>query len=76
MTPFNPILEVEILNVWGIDFMGLFPSLFGNHYILVAVDYVSKWVEAVPTKMNDNKSVVKFLKEKIFLSFWYPARYH
>ncbi|GJV30934.1 reverse transcriptase domain-containing protein [Tanacetum coccineum] len=36
----------EIFDVWGIDFMGPFPSSRGNKYILVAVDYLSKWVEA------------------------------
>jgi hypothetical protein len=40
--PFNPILVVEILDVWGIDFMGPFPNSFGFLYILVVVDYVSK----------------------------------
>jgi len=40
--PLNNILEVEIFDVWGVDFMGPFPSSFGNQYILVAVDYVSK----------------------------------
>ena len=45
--------------------MGPLPSSFGNQYILVAVDYVSKWVEVIPTKKNDNRVVVKFLK-KIF----------
>ena len=40
--PQNPILEVEVFDVWGIDFMGPFPSSYGNEYILVAVDYVSK----------------------------------
>jgi len=40
--PQNPILEVDIFDVWGIDFMGPFPSSYGNKYILVAVDYVSK----------------------------------
>ena len=41
--PLNPILEVEIFDVWGIDFMGPFLSSYSNKYILVAVDYVSKW---------------------------------
>ncbi|RVW44377.1 hypothetical protein CK203_070978 [Vitis vinifera] len=39
-----------IFYVWGIDFMGPFPMSFGNSYILVGVDYVSKWVEAIPSK--------------------------
>ena len=38
------ILEVELFDVWGIDFMSLFPSSLGYKYILVMVDYVSKWV--------------------------------
>ena len=49
--------------------MGQFPNSFGNQYILVAVDYVSKWVEAIPCKTNDNKVVIKFLKENILLRF-------
>ena len=50
-----PILAVDIFDVWGIDFQGPYPSSFGNKYILVAVDYVSKWVEAVATKTNDGR---------------------
>ena len=69
MMPLNPILKVEIFDNWGIDFMGMFLSSFDNQYILVAMDYVLKWVEAVPTKMNDNSVVVKFLKENIFTRF-------
>ena len=59
--PLNPILIVEIFYVWGIDFMGLFPPSFGYEYILVGVNYVSKWVEVVATKTNDHKVVVKFI---------------
>ena len=36
------VLEVELFDVWGIDFMGSFPSSYGHKYILLAVDYVSK----------------------------------
>ncbi|CAL1370225.1 unnamed protein product [Linum trigynum] len=39
----------EIFDVWGIDFLGPFPSSFGNKYILVAMDYISRWVEAQPS---------------------------
>ena len=38
----RPILEVEIFDLWGIDYMGPFPPSNGKEYILVAVDYVSK----------------------------------
>ncbi|GJW94108.1 reverse transcriptase domain-containing protein [Tanacetum coccineum] len=49
--PQNAIQVCEIFDVWGIDFMGPFPSSRGNKYILVAVDYLSKWVDSnsVPT---------------------------
>ena len=69
--PLNPILE-ELFDVWGIDFMGHFPNSFGHQYILLIVDYVSKWVEVIPCKINDNKVVVKFLKENIFSHFETP----
>ena len=72
MMPLNLILEVEIFDVWGISFMGLFTNSFGNQFISVVVDYVLKWVEAVPTKTNDNKVVIKFLKENIFSRFSTP----
>ena len=40
----TPILELKLFDVWGIDFIGPFVSLFGMKYILVAMNYVSKWV--------------------------------
>ena len=72
MMPLNPILVVELFDVWGIDFMGPFPTSFGYAYILVGVDYVSKWVEAVPCRAADHKAVLKFLKENIFSRFGVP----
>ena len=68
----NPILVVEVFDVWGIDFMGPFLKSFENEYILVVVDYVSKWVEAIPYRSNDRKSIIKFLKENILLYFGIP----
>lgn len=70
--PLN-ILEFEIFDVWGMDFMGPFPSSYGNQYILVAVDYVSKWVEAVALPTNDSKVVSKFPKKHIFTPFDTPS---
>ena len=52
--------------------MDLFPNSFGNICILLAVDYVFKWVEAIPCKINDNKVMIKFLKENIFFRFGIP----
>ena len=49
-----------------------FPSSVGNEYILVAIDYMSKWVEAVATPINDAKAVVKFIKKNIFARFGMP----
>ncbi|KAL6347369.1 hypothetical protein AAG906_017108 [Vitis piasezkii] len=63
---------MKLFDVWGIDFMGPFPMSFGNSYILVGVDYVSKWVEAIPCKQNDHRVVLKFLKENIFSRFGVP----
>ncbi|GKD68544.1 reverse transcriptase domain-containing protein [Tanacetum coccineum] len=55
----------------GIDLMGPFPSLHGNKYILVAVDYLSKWMEAKALPINDARVVVKFLKS-LFTRFGTP----
>jgi hypothetical protein len=68
MMPLNPILMVELFDVWGIDFMGPFPNSYGYLYILVAVDYVSKWVEAIACKTNDHRVV----KDNAFARFGTP----
>ena len=70
--PFTFILEVEIFDVWGIDFMGPFPSSRGHKYILVAVDYVSKWVEAIASPTNDSRVVAKLFRKIIFPRFGVP----
>ena len=67
--PQSYICVVEVFDCWSLDFMGPFPHSFGNLYILVGVDYVSKWVEKVACKSNDHKVVLKFLKKNIFSSF-------
>ncbi|CAN6711723.1 unnamed protein product [Malus baccata var. baccata] len=66
------VLNVEIFDVWGIDFMGPFPSSYGFTYILLAVDYVSKWVEAKATRTNDSKVVADFIRTNIFARFGMP----
>ncbi|GJY36299.1 reverse transcriptase domain-containing protein [Tanacetum coccineum] len=69
--PQNTIQVCEIFDVWGIDFMGSFPSSRGNTYILVAVDYLSKWVEAKALPTNNARVVCKFLKS-LFARFGTP----
>ena len=54
-------LEVELYDMWGMKFMGPFRSSFNNKYILVAMDYISKWVEVIASLTNDTKVVLRFL---------------
>ncbi|GKE37526.1 reverse transcriptase domain-containing protein, partial [Tanacetum coccineum] len=60
--PQNNIQVCEVFDVWGLDFIGPFLESRGNKYILVAVDYVSKWVKAQALPTNDARVVVKFLR--------------
>nr|GEV34194.1 reverse transcriptase domain-containing protein [Tanacetum cinerariifolium] len=69
--PQNAIQVCKIFDVWGIDFMGPFLNSKGNKYILVAVDYLSKWVEGRALLTNDARVVVKFLKS-LFSRFRTP----
>ena len=70
--PMNTIMEVELFDLWGMDLMGPFPPSFNNLYILLIVDYVSKWVEAIPTRTNDASVVAQFLRSHIFTRFDTP----
>nr|GEY05833.1 reverse transcriptase domain-containing protein [Tanacetum cinerariifolium] len=69
--PQNSIQTCDIFDVWGIDFMGPFSSSRGNKYILVVVDYLSKWVEAKALPTNDARVVCEFLKS-LFARFGSP----
>nr|GEZ42046.1 reverse transcriptase domain-containing protein [Tanacetum cinerariifolium] len=68
--PQNFIQICEIFDVWGIDLMGPFPSSKGNKYIFVAVDYLSRWVEAKALPTNDARVVVKL--KSLFSRFRTP----
>ena len=68
----NTILEVELFDLWGMDLMGPFPPSFNNLYILIALDYIFKWVEAIPTFTNDASMVSQFLRSHIFTWFNTP----
>ncbi|GJY55108.1 reverse transcriptase domain-containing protein [Tanacetum coccineum] len=69
--PLNNIQVSEIFDIWGIDFMGPFLKSHKFEYILVAIDYVSKWAEAEALPTNEARVVVNFLK-KLFSHFGTP----
>nr|GEU83915.1 DNA-directed DNA polymerase [Tanacetum cinerariifolium] len=69
--PQKAIQVCKIFDIWGINFMGPFLSSRGNKYILMAVDYLSKWVEAKTLPTNDARDVVKILKS-LFARFGTP----
>ena len=64
--PQQGILKVDLFDVLGIDFLGPFPSFLGHTYILLAVKYVSKWIETIGTMKDDGYTVIKFLRKHIF----------
>ncbi|XP_016192443.1 uncharacterized protein K02A2.6-like [Arachis ipaensis] len=54
------------------DFMGPFPNSSGYLYILLAVDYVSKLVEAIPTRLDDANAVISFIRNNIVCRYRLP----
>jgi hypothetical protein len=65
-------LPVELFDVWGIDFMGPFPKSKNCEYILVPMDYVTKWIEAIPCQTADSKYAKRMFHEVIFPRFGVP----
>jgi hypothetical protein len=70
--PLTSNLQIDIFDVWGIDFMGSFPNSEGYKYILVAIDYVSKWVEALPCRDADAMYSKRMFHEVIFPRYRVP----
>jgi hypothetical protein len=70
--PLTNNLQIEIFDVWGIDYIGPFPKSKNCEYILVAVDYIFKWVEAMPCRAADAKHSKKIFHEIIFSKFEVP----
>jgi hypothetical protein len=70
--PLTTNLQIELFVVWGIDYMGPFPKSGKFEYILVAVDCVSKWVEALPCRTANHKSLIIMFEETIFPRFGTP----
>ena len=70
--PLQGILVVQTFFVLGIYFMGPFPPSFGNLYILLVVDYVSKWVKVIACPKNDTNKVVGFIQRNILNRYGAP----
>ena len=70
--PLHGIPVVKLFDVWGINFMGPFPYSFGNIYILLAMDYVSKWVKETTCPKNDANTIMGFLQRNILSIFGTP----
>jgi hypothetical protein len=70
--PLTTNLQIELFDVCGIDYMRPLPKSEKFEYSLVAVNYVSKWVKALPCRTADHKSSIRMFKETIFLRFGTP----
>ena len=69
----SPLLGVGPCTKWGLDFMDCNPaSAGGHHHIIVAVDYFTKWAEAMPTVKSDGERVVNFVFNHIITRFRIP----
>jgi len=70
----NPIIKPWSFRGWGIDMIGQIntPSSNGHKFILVATDYFTKWVEAVPLKKVDSGDAIQLVKEYIVYRFGVP----
>jgi transposase InsO family protein len=69
VVPLNYNLQIDLFDVWGIDFMGPFKNLHGFEHILVMVDYVSKWVEVIPYRKASTEESIAMIKSVIFPRF-------
>jgi hypothetical protein len=76
--PFRPIMAYKPFMKWGLDFMGpIKPTskTIGNRYIIIAIDYTTKWVEVRALKDNIAKNIIKFIYENIITKFGCPTRF-
>jgi hypothetical protein len=71
--PMFPVITIGPFTKWGIDYTTCNPpSARGHRYIIVAVDYFTKWVEAMPTFKDDGETAALFLFNHIIAWFGVP----
>ena len=71
----QPILQLEPFQKWGLDFVEPFkpvPARTGNKYIIVAMDYCTKWVEAKALHDNKAASMANFVYEQLWCRYGCP----
>ena len=68
--PLHPIIIVGPFAKWGIEFIHCKPiSVKGHGYIIIVLDYFTKWDEAMPTYVEDGKTVTLFLFNHVIYRF-------
>jgi hypothetical protein len=73
-TPLHPVITVGPFTKWGVDFVDCNPtSVGGNQHIIVAIDYFTKWAEAMPTVKSDGKTSNFFVFNQIIARFGIPS---
>ena len=73
--PLQPMMGARAFAKWGIDFVGpINPPAYRTRaqYIIVATDYLKKWVEAKATIKNDARTTACFLYEYVFTRYGLP----
>jgi transposase InsO family protein len=70
--PLKHNLQIDLFDVWGIDFMGPFRNSHGYEHILAMVDYVSKWVQAMSCRKASTEESIAMIKSMIFPRFGTP----
>ncbi|XP_057814019.1 uncharacterized protein LOC131027940 [Cryptomeria japonica] len=75
-SPLRPVVIEEPFKQWGLDFIGPLNlvSSTGHTHILTAMDYFTKWVEAIPVKKTTSEIVCTFLKDNILIRFGVPQK--
>jgi hypothetical protein len=73
--PMFHVIAVGPFTKWGIDFTTCHPTFAkGHRYIIVVVEYFTKWVEAMPTFNNDGETATLFIFNQIVLKIRYTKR--
>jgi hypothetical protein len=75
--PLQPVIIKQPFSQWGLDVVGTINTKYskGNMYILMAIDYFMKWMEAMVLKKVDSEDLIKFLKDNILSRFGVPNKF-